>query len=303
MNLFEIRQLYGGTYVTVFPDGLAIPWKPLSVGEYVKYTQEHMRGAMLTAIIEDEIFRKCVIDPAIVRNMSYYKAGTVTTVVRNIWEYSGASSIDKLNQDADSARGSLIAPGVRAFHDMVLLISNAFPYTPEQIYALDYETFMLRFAMAERKLLEMGALKKPLEFEDLSKKNVKRAKRDQQVQEFLEQNTPPKEKVDAKKLWDEQQEAVKKPKRKTAKLNQNIQEETLPTDKRKWWKLSPILESPSVHDIDFRTESQEQTVFGMTGHEQQDAHIERVKMLQDAEIIYKDVIEALEKKRAAKRSK
>lgn len=303
MNLFEIRQSYGGTYVTVFPDGLTIPWKPLTVGEYVKYTLEYQRGAMLTAIIEDEIFRKCVIDPAIVRNMSYYKAGTITTVVRNIWEYSGASSIDKLNHDADSARGALIAPGVRAFHDMVLLISNAFPYTPEQIYALDYETFMLRFAMAERKLLEMGALKKPLEFEDLSQKKVKRTKKDQQLQELLEQNTSHKEKIDAKKLWDEQQVTTKKPKRKTAKLDQTLPGENLSTDQRKWWKISPILESPSVHDIDFKTESQEQTAFGMTGHEQQDVHIERVKMLQDAEIIYKDVIEALEKKRATKRPK
>jgi len=299
MNLYEVRQQYGGVYVTVFPDGLTVPWKPLPLNEYIQYIYEYQRAIIPPAILEDEIFKKCVVDQTTIRHMPFLKAGIVTTVVRNIWEHSGPSNIDELNNDINRARAQLVAPDVKLFHELVMFVLNVFPYKPEEVYAMDYDTFMSRVVMAERKLLEAGAMKQPLIFENLEEKKQRRKRVEQHAKDAAEQM--PK-KVDARALWNEQQQqkrVSKKARVAAEKLPDGpVGEDYNNVDRKKWWNVSPVLEVPQpTHDINFRTEAAEQRAFVLTGHEKMDEHLEHAKMLEDAKIIYKDLIEEFKKRK------
>lgn len=306
-QLHEVREEYGGVYVTRFPDGLLVPWKPLSVGDYIKYTHDHNRHFILSSRLEDEIFRKCVVDDSLVRQLPFLKAGVITTVVLNIWQYSGPSDISSFNHDLDVARAILNADGTRAIHDLVQVITLAFPYKPEEVYEMEYETFLLRLAQSEKKLLELGAIKEPISMKDTSQEQ----KRPSPLDEFIKGEAAAKPKVDAKKLWDQQQglippdEPVKGPARQLWERHQQ-QVKHAPLKKRKqvqihgkqWWKDSPVLEAKMNHNIDFQTESAEMHVLAATSHEKVDAHIDRVKMVQDTAWVYKDLIEAMKKRKS-----
>ena len=55
----------------------------------------------------------------------------------------------------------------QAIHETVALIAQAFPaYKLEDLYALDYPSFLLRLAQAESKLIKIGILQEPIHFED-----------------------------------------------------------------------------------------------------------------------------------------
>jgi len=83
-RLYEVREDYGGVYVTIFPDDFIVPWCPLPIGDFIEYNTAYLRGVIPLSRLEDEIFRKCVVDDAIVRQMDLLKAGIISTVVQNI---------------------------------------------------------------------------------------------------------------------------------------------------------------------------------------------------------------------------
>ena len=160
------------------------------------------------------------------------------------------------------------------------MIATAFSYKLEDIYAMDYETFLFRLAQAEAKLLTMGVIKEPFVINDGS---------------VIRQEKPekPRTRVDAKKAW-EQQRAVK--------LNQT------PTNKAKgkWWEVSPVLESDQRKPINFTAEKQATDDLVLDTHERAEkgamrqhliekklAH-PRAKMIEDAKIIYRDLIATLQ---------
>jgi hypothetical protein len=68
--------------------------------------------------------------------------------------------------------------------------------------------------------------------------------------------------------------------------------------KEKWWEDSPVLEATGKHNIDFEVESTVQDM-ELSGHEKADVHIARAKMKKEAQVMYKDLLEKLEKKRQA----
>lgn len=271
-TLYEVRELYGGVYTTNFPDGLVVPWKPLSVGDFIKYSHDTLRGFIVVGQLEDEIFSKCVLDKKIISSIKKLKAGTVSIVVNHIWYYSGPTTPEGIEEDLSTSRGLLNLPQTRIIHELVHFIGLAFPYKPEEIYAMDYETLLMRTAQAESKLLQTGVIQESLHFIDLSN------------QEEVKDPKPPKQKnkVDAKRLWEE---ANKTPK---------LRPDPIPDKKEK--RISPILESPPKHNIKFDLESKEQDLM-LTGHEKADNHIERAKMVKDAQVIYADVIKELEIKK------
>jgi hypothetical protein len=158
-DLLLLRERYGSVYVLTLPDGKRIPYKLLSVGDFLKYERLFKTGQYPSACLENEIFTRCVVDKILVDHMDQLKAGIVTSVATSILSRSGPSSIDHLNYSLDINREAASF----AIHEMVSVVCQAFPaYKPDDLYEMEYDVFMLRLAQAERHLMRLGVLREPL---------------------------------------------------------------------------------------------------------------------------------------------
>tara|TARA_B100001765_G_C19495600_1_gene336376 strand:+ start:962 stop:1879 length:918 start_codon:yes stop_codon:yes gene_type:complete len=163
MDLATLRRKYGTVFVTAISENEIIPWKQLTVGEYLEYSTILESKQYARATIEDEIFQKCVVDDILVSRMDKFHAGTISSVVNDILKISGPESIAELNVALAVSR----LKANQAIHETVALIAQAFPaYKLEDLYNLDYASFLLRLAQAESKLLMMGILEEPIFFEE-----------------------------------------------------------------------------------------------------------------------------------------
>lgn len=160
-RLLSLREDFGELYATTLPNDEVVPWRPLSIGEYLKYDKLFKKQEMPQAYIENEVFSLCVLDKSRISNINIQLAGTISTVVSTIMDYSGPQSTSELNQLLDNNR--IEADNI--IHELVGFITLAFPaYKPEDIYEMDYELLLLRTAQAERKLLTQGFITEPLSF-------------------------------------------------------------------------------------------------------------------------------------------
>jgi hypothetical protein len=280
----DIRHQYGDVYITVFPDGLTVPWKTLSLGDYIYYDQQIARHVIPPACLENEVFCRCVQDRELVDGIDHLVAGIVTTVVHNIWEYSGPDTPERLQQDFDTARSNLQGGRGAVLHQCAFMIATAFNYTLEQVYAMDYATFMFRLAQAEAKMLTMNIIKEPLTLNINQPPQVAN----------LNQTTKPRVKLNAKEVWEKQQSL-------------RLSKPTPSEPKGKWWKVSPVLESDQKKKINFTAEKAniDQTILDTHENLEKGAMRQyiidkklsgkRAKLVEDARIIYKDLITELEK--------
>lgn len=293
-EIFDARRKYGGVYATILPDGLTVPWHPLSMGDYLKFGQDYQRGIIPNSLIEDEIFRKCVTDKTIVSQMSFLKAGTITTVVSNIWQYSGPVGINEFNTDLEMARDILFNSETKAIHELVQMISMAFPYKPEEIYAMDYETFMFRLAQSEKKLIDLKIIEQPISMDS--------PERDKRVQKKVE-----RPRIDAKQLYDEQEQSkVKKDSKVSHKSNQSVPGPS-GNSSEKWWDISPVLEAKNKKGIKMNFGDEADMTADLTLDNDERASPREVreyitkkrvegprqKMLDDSRWIYADLIKKL----------
>ena len=155
----DLREQHGSVFITETPDGLVVPWMPLSIGDFLEYDVQFRAGAIAPSVLENEIFTKCVTDKVLVKNFHLQKAGTVTTVVKSIMQASGPNSIDEMNETLDYFRGIAAQP----MHQLVSVICRAFPgYTPDDVYQMDYQKMTLRLALAESKLMALGLMSEPI---------------------------------------------------------------------------------------------------------------------------------------------
>jgi len=286
-ELYRVCKKTGNTYVTIFEeDNIIIPWKLLSVGNYIKYQKSYQRGNTPPVIVEDLIFRECVLDPTILNSLDILKAGIISTVVMNIWMLSGPQTIDSFNNDLNNARGIIYSDEFSIIHELVQVIATAFPYKPEEIYAMDYETFLIRLTQAEYKLIKSGILQEPI------------------ILQTKDTQQKVKPKVDAKKIWDERQEQQKvkreQPKANTVK-NTPKNEDFSTISKEKWYDKSPILEvdKPS-HGINMDKENYNLMSYSTNGSERLDMPSTQRQLIKDANVIYADVIKELNKKKQEK---
>jgi hypothetical protein len=161
----------------------------------------------------------------------------------------------------------------------------AFPYKPEEVYSMDYETFLVRVAQAESKLIKLKMITEPIYLQNIQAQPEQRPKR-------LLDN------IDPKALWDA---THPKDRQQTGEVSQAI-----PRDK--WWKISPVLEAKKKHNINFSVEKQAADSSLLDNHEnaepkevreyliKQKAQGHRAKLIEDARWIYKDLLAELEKK-------
>jgi len=185
-DLVQLRRIYGSIYLTTLPDGKKVPWKPLSIQEFLEYESLRQIGTYPTGCLEDEIFQKCVLDAALVDEMDNLKAGIVSTVAATIMAHSGPSGAEDLtiflNMNRMMVQGTI--------HNLIRTVCLAFPsYKPEDLYAMDYVTLMQRVALAEEKLLETGMIKERITFDTITP-----------------QAQPRRPNVDSKELFDRHQQ-------------------------------------------------------------------------------------------------
>lgn len=301
-RLYEVRKEYGGVYVTAFHDGTLVPWKPLPISDYIRYNRDMGRGLIPFARIEDEIFRNCVLDDTLIRQMDFLKAGIVSTVAVNILQYSGPTGIDAFNNDLNMARQLVCGQSAKAINELIILLTIAFPYKPEDIYDMDYETFMSRIALAEAKLMQTGFLKEPITMQSEKKNSEKRVP-------FANLNPE-----DAKSMWESQQissskgKQPKEPKSRHSAIG-NKKPMSHQASKNRWWNESPVLEAEAKHNINFAADNQLIDKMVLDSHElnepkemqeyiiNQKTAQSRRKMIDDAYWIYADLIEKLEAKK------
>lgn len=186
-DLVQLRKIYGSVYLTILPDGTKVPWKPLSVQEFLEYESLRELNAYPIGCLEDEIFKKCVLDSSLVDVMDDLKAGIVSAVAATIMAHSGPQGVEDLTVFMNINRMAM--QGI--IHKFVRMVCWAFPgYKPEDVYAMDYVTLMQRVALAEEKLLEAGLIGERLTFSVAS---------DQQ------QSPQQRPRVDSKELFERQQ--------------------------------------------------------------------------------------------------
>lgn len=191
----KYRQKYGvgGAFVSILVDqSLVIPWRPLSLQSYLRFSElQRLRQneGILEVCLEDEIFLSCVLDDVIKKRIDYLKAGIVQLVVSHIWAISCPVNAEELDATLNHRRALTWDAHNAILHEFVKWITLAFPYKPEEVYAMPFEQMSKVLIMAEQKLMLMGLLDKP--FQVLL---------EQPQQERREQ---PREKVDPRKMWEE----------------------------------------------------------------------------------------------------
>lgn len=153
------RRRYGSNWLTVFPDNLEIPWRQLTLQEFLDYDNLFRSSNYTAAEIEDEIFQLVVLESVFTENIDILPAGVVSTVAAQVLQVSGVDSPEQLSEDLHLARQQ-----VQDFiTSAVTLICSVFPaYKPEDVFNLKYDVFMVRLAMAEKRLLELGLIIEPL---------------------------------------------------------------------------------------------------------------------------------------------
>jgi len=253
VDLPSLRRKYGPVFITTLENGQAVPWKQLNIGEYLEYSGLLEMGKYARATIEDEIFQKCVVDEYTLSNLPELKAGTVSTVVQDIILNSGPNTFSELNGSLQVFR--VVAS--QAVHQTVALIAQAFPaYKLEDIYDMNYSDFMLRLAQAEGKLLQLGILEEPLNFQDPAESASPSGS-----------SGPQQEKIGAMDMYLEymKQQDPNSSKKESPQSNQTI-----------------------ISETDIRASQS-----NMISHEKTDNDIQSKQMLDDASVIYKEYIDAL----------
>jgi hypothetical protein len=186
----DYRQAYGSVFILEIPDGTIIPWVPLSIKDYFHYVRAIEQNSIAPAILENEIFTKCVKDEVLVENIDKQKAGTVSSVADIILKNSAPQTAEEFEYLLNIGRENVN----NIIHQAISLITQAFPaYTPDDIYAMDIFTLIDRLALSERKLMEAGVLKEPIELMgDSKQRRRKKPKVDlsKLKQEFEEQEEP-----------------------------------------------------------------------------------------------------------------
>jgi len=173
LTISGLRDKYGDTYITAISDDIIIPFRPLSLFDFYQYEDKLREGIISQAVLEDEIFIKCVLSKEYIQNINTLPAGTVTTTVQNIMEVSGPTGIGQFNSILEEKRNLIANP----IHQLVILILRAFPaYKPEDIYTMSYDMFMLRLAQAEDVLMKAQIIREPIELLDPTIQQKKKPK-------------------------------------------------------------------------------------------------------------------------------
>jgi len=201
----RLQSIFGNKakYVSVLADDKEVPWNPLSIGDFLKFTYETDE---LPDEIDDQVFKKCVTDPYYTSNLDNQLAGTIPSTVNSILKASVPQTEDEFNYLLGRYRQQINTVNLE---QLVLLICRAFPaYKPEEVYEMDIYTFCKRVVQSETKLMEMGMLKYPIiigmtpeEFEKQQKASIAQEK--MKKRKLRSENLSAEPKKDIKEFFNE----------------------------------------------------------------------------------------------------
>ena len=163
MNTYlEAKCKYKNIYKLCAPSDneIEIVYRLLTWQEYLSYTSAIDSGATSSADIEEDIFKKCVIDDSYTECMEHLLAGDVLTVVNLILTQSGPQNVDEIDEKLNEKREA-----VHSLNNQIIsIICQAFPgYTPDIIEKMDWETIIERLTLAESILIAQGILQEPIQ--------------------------------------------------------------------------------------------------------------------------------------------
>jgi len=268
----DYRERYGSVFVLELPDGLLVPFSLLSLADYFSYSKAFSAEIVPKSILENEIFQKCVKDEVLVDNIYKQKAGTPTVVANTILQYSAPQSSEELDYFLNYNR-EIVS---NALYQVVNIICMAFSgYTPDDILSKDIHEITFLLALAERKMMESGLLAEPINFSG--------GREELQKQENPKQ--PKRPKVDVSKLRQEyekqerQEFNIHKLKAKGKDVPRAVVEDETP-------KYNNDLDENG----NVRISAQELMANDRIALEEED-----LKMMKDAQWIFKDYLESAKK--------
>jgi len=174
MNLLEESKQGNPVYRLNFPGGKRISFRLLTWKRFNDYWGLMQRGTISNTILEDAIFKECVLDNDDIEQMHSMLAGIIATVAMVIMRMSGPSDLEAFMPDLEVKR--IETSDLRS--QITMTICRAFPaYTPETIELLPWPKVLLRLAQAESILLESNPpqLQGPMQM--LSPEEVKKQHR------------------------------------------------------------------------------------------------------------------------------
>jgi len=177
-DLTFLRSQYGDdpVYITTFPDGLRIAWRPLPWSSFVRISEYESKG-FPSIYLEEEIFLSSVLDPWVRTNIDNLKAGTISTIASQVMEKSGPTNIEGTNQYLDQARAQSSSS---LSDEITMMICRAFPsYTPHDIRNMSWEDVVHCLVLAEKMLgvkepLHLLSREEQAEQQQRKKRNVAR---------------------------------------------------------------------------------------------------------------------------------
>jgi hypothetical protein len=184
-DLLALRQEYKDypeVYITTFPDGLSVAWKPLSWKRFQEI--ESYRRTVPDYLLEELIFKESVLDSHICLISDSLKAGVVSTISASVIASSGPVDPLKANLELMQERALLKSS---LTNEIILLLCRAFPaYTPTDIENMTWTEIKKHLVQAEIILQQLGILKKPLKFEQIESDSAIKQHRKDMMKKRLE---------------------------------------------------------------------------------------------------------------------
>ena len=143
---FELYGRYKNLYLFNTGKG-SVLFKPLSHADSETAKRICKAYPALAPIVEDNIWKKCVIEHTLPGTVDTMNAGLVSTIVRLILNFSNPIGQNEIESELDEVRAR-----TKDFREEIIIkICQAFPaYTPEQVEDMEWKTQLKRLAQAEK---------------------------------------------------------------------------------------------------------------------------------------------------------
>ena len=157
--MFDLKQQVGDNlYCLNFPDGIVIPFRLLSLGEFNSCRTSLAIGIIPAQDVYDSIYQMCVLNEAYKQHTDGLKAGVPGLVSKVIYYMSGPNDIAFMQQLLDVERN--VAETFES--QMKTTICRIFPgYTMSMLDDLKFPQVIKLFAEAESVLLQTGQITEP----------------------------------------------------------------------------------------------------------------------------------------------
>lgn len=145
-NPFELYGKYKNLYLFNSGRG-SVLFKPLSYADFETAKRIAKTYPALAPVVEDNIWKKCVIEHTLDGTVDTLNAGIVSTIVRLILSFSNPVDKEEIESELEEVRSQT----TNIKEEIIIKICQAFPaYTPEQVEEMEWKTQLKRLAQAEK---------------------------------------------------------------------------------------------------------------------------------------------------------